>query len=244
MKQLIVILIFSTSISSLLAQDNTVSLASNRAIAKKELMPDSQDVKYIALFGNKKAADEEVIKSKEFFRQCDQNFKDRAEASKFFAERGWEYLSEGLLDTATYRFNLCYLLDPNNVEAYWGLGSVSYQKKNYEESAKLLRKGLVLAPENPTLMIDVATVQIACFKEKKNCDDIDDALALLEKSLTIDSTNANGWLKYSIAEYELEHYDKAWTYFHKCRSLDITMIDMGFLQELLVKKEDPLGVFK
>lgn len=244
MKQLIYIFILSSSFQSLLAQIQPIPLASTKEAPKKELAVDSQDVKYIPLFGSRKTVDEQILKSKEFFAQCEQNFKDRAEASKFFAERGWEYLSEGLLDTATYRFNLSFLLDQNNVEAYWGLGSISYQKKNYEESAKLLRKGLALAPENPTLMIDVATVQLACFKEQKKCDDIDDALMLLEKSLKIDSTNANGWLKYAIAEFQLEHFDKAWEYFHKCRILDITFLDMNFLQELIAKKEDPLGVFK
>ena len=244
MKQLIYLFIFSSSIQSIVGQVQPIPLASTKEATKKELAVDSQDVKYIPLFGSKKIVDEQILKSKDFFTQCEQNFKNRAEASKFFAERGWEYLSEGLLDTATYRFNLSFLLDPDNVEAYWGLGSVSYQKKNYEESAKLLRKGLVLAPDNPTLMIDVATVQLACFKDQKKCNDIDDALLLLDKSLKIDSTNANGWLKYAIAEFQLEHYEKAWEYFHKCRTLDITFLDMNFLQELLAKKEDPMGVFK
>jgi tetratricopeptide (TPR) repeat protein len=221
------------------------SLASNKEVIKKDgALIDSQDVRYIPLFGSKKQLDEQLMSSKDFVAQCEQNFNGREEASKFFAERGWEYLNDGLLDTAVYRFNLCYLLNPENVEAYWGLGSISYQKKNYEESAKLLRKGLALSPQNATLMIDVATVQLACFKEKRKCDDIDDALLLLEKSLQIDSTNANGWLKYSIASFQLEHYDKAWEYLHKCRQIDITFIDTDYIKELVDKKEDPLGIFK
>ena len=244
MKTLIYLLIISSSFFSL-AQTPLIPLASSREVSKKEnLKADHQDSRYIPLFGSKKKAEEQMVNSAEFLIQCDKNFKDRIDASKFFADRGWEYLNEGLLDTATYRFNLCFLLNQDNFDAYWGLGSVSYQKGKYEESTKLLRRGLELAPENSILMVDIATVQLACYKEKKNCDDVDDALRLLEKSLQIDGTNANGWLKYSIAEYQLEHYEKAWEYLHKCRILDISFIDTTYVQELTVKLSDPMGIFK
>lgn len=244
MKALLYIILWSSSMSAL-AQISLLPLASTRESVKKEdSILDNQDVKCLPLFGSKKKAEEQLLNANDFLTRCDKNFKDRIDASKFFAERGWEYLNEGLLDTATYRFNLCFLLNQDNVDAYWGLGSISYQKGNYEESTKLLRKGLDLAPDNPTLMIDVATVQLACYKEKRNCDDIDDALRLLEKSLQKDPSNANGWLKYSIAEFQLEHYEKAWDYFHKCRLLDSSFIDTAFVSELLIKQPDPMGIFR
>ena len=244
MKTLLYIILWSSSLSAL-AQTPLLPFASTRESVKKEdSVLDNQDVKCLPLFGSKKKAEEQLLNATEFLIKCDKNFKDRIDASKFFAERGWEYLSEGLLDTATYRFNLCFLLNQDNVEAYWGLGSVLYQKGNYEESTKLLRKSLDLSPDNTTLMIDVATVQLACYKEKRNCDDIDDALRLLEKSLQKDPTNANGWLKYSIAEFQLEHYEKAWDYFHKCRLLDTSFIDTTYVAELLAKQADPTGIFR
>jgi tetratricopeptide (TPR) repeat protein len=243
MKALLYIFILSSSLP-LMAQTPLLPFASNREVSPKVSITDSQDVRYVPLFGSKKMAEEQMINATEFLIQCDKSFKDRIDASKFFAERGWEYLNDGLLDTATYRFNLCYLLNQENVDAFWGLGSVSYQKGNFEESTKLLRQGLVLSPENTTLMVDIATVQLACYKKKRNCDDIDDALRLLEKSLQLDPSNANGWLKFSIAEFQLEHYDRAWDYLHKCRLIDISFIDTTYLQELIIKKEDPLGIFK
>jgi len=244
MKTLFFFLILSSSFFSI-AQTPLLPLASSREVTKNEnVNTDDPDVKYIPLFGSWKKVEEQLSNSSQFLIQCDQNFKDRNDASKFFADRGWEYLNEGLLDTATYRFNLCFLLNQDNFDAYWGLGSVSYQKGKYEESTKLLRKGLELSPENTILMVDLATVQLACYKEKKNCDDIDDALRLLEKSLQIDGTNANGWLKYSIAAFQLEHYEKAWEYLHKCRLLDISFVDTNFVQELSAKYLDPMGIFK
>ena len=244
MKTLIYLFIISSSFLSL-AQTPLIPLVSNKEVVKKEnLTVNNQDVKYVPLFGSKKDAEEQMINLKDFLIQCDKNFKDRTDASKFFAERGWEYLNEGLLDTATHRFNLCFLLNKDNFDAFWGLGSISYQKGKYEESTNLLRKSLELSPENSILMVDIATVQLACYKEKKNCDDINSALKLLEKSLQVDGTNASGWLKYSIVEYELEHYEKAWEYLHKCRLLDVSFVDTTYIYELLAKKSDPLGIFK
>lgn len=244
MKSIIYLFILSSSFLSF-SQSSLIPLASSKELSKKEtLNVDNQDVRYLPLFGSKKKAEEQILNATEFLIQCDKNFKDRLDASKFFADRGWEYLNEGLLDTATYRFNLCFLLNQDSFDAYWGLGSISYQKGKYEESTKLLRKGLELSPDNSILMVDIATVQLACYKEKKNCDDIDDALRLLEKSLQIDGTNANGWLKFSIAEFQLEHYEKAWEYLHKCRLLDISFVDTTFVQELIVKQTDPMGIFK
>jgi tetratricopeptide (TPR) repeat protein len=244
MRQLLYFFVLTSAFSSY-AQEKTLQLASNRESTTKEgLNVIALDVRFIPLFGTKKKAEEEIKKNAEFIAQCVQYFEDKTKASKFFAERGWEYLGDGLIDTAIHRFNMSYMLDPTNVEAYWGLGSASYQKNNFEESAQLLRRGLELAPDNAMLMVDVATVQIACFKEKRNCDDIDDAMRLLEKSVQLDSTNANAWLKYAIGEYQLEHYDKAWECLHKCKALDLSFVDMGCVQELVAKKEDPLGVFK
>ena len=55
------------------------------------------------------------------------SFASPAEASTFFATKGFEYLSENQPDTATYRFNLAWLLDPKNAEGYVGL-SASYDR--------------------------------------------------------------------------------------------------------------------
>ena len=244
MRKLLYFFILSSTVQAL-AQTEMTQFASSRQITKKETANlDSQDVRYLPLFGSRETLQKQLVKNADFVEQCVTNFSTKEEASKFFAERGWEYLSEGLLDTATYRFNLAYLLNPNNMDVYWGLGSISYQRNNFEQSAAFLRKGLSLSPDNTVLMVDVATVQIACFKEKKDCNDIDDALALLEKSVKLDSTNANAWLKYSIAEFQLEHYDKAWDYLHKCRVLDLSFVDLNYVQELMAKKEDPVGFFK
>jgi tetratricopeptide (TPR) repeat protein len=223
----------------------TDALVSNRQVTKSvDNQAELQDIRVLPLFGSKKKTDAQIAQDKKFLQQCDQHFPDRSDASKFFSERGWEYVSEGKLDTAIYRFNLSFLLNPQNVDAFWGLGTVSYQQGKFEESSNLLQRGLFLAPENSMLMVDVATVQISCFKEKRNCEDLEGALELLNKSIKIDAQNANAFLKLSIAEYLQEHYEKSWEYIHKCRQLDLAFVDMLFLQDLIAKQPDPQGIFK
>jgi tetratricopeptide (TPR) repeat protein len=227
------------------AQTNQDALVSNRQAKKVDShQTDFQDNRVLPLFGSKKKTDAQIMQEKKFLEQCDLHFSDRLDASKFFAERGWEYVSEGKLDTAIYRFNLCFLLNPANVDAFWGLGTVSYQQGKFEESSNLLQRGLFLAPQNSMLMVDVATVQISCFKEKRNCEDLEGALVLLNKSIQVDSLNANAFLKLSIAEYLQEHYEKSWEYMHKCRQLDLVFVDLLFIQDLLAKQPDPQGIFK
>lgn len=243
MKPILYFFLFATAVQAI--AQNEAALATNRQLAPKQTSNlDSQDVRYLPLFGSKQKLQEQIDKSLSFIQDCERSFPSKQEASKFFVERGWEYLYEGLLDTATYRFNLAYLLNPDNIDVYWGLGSISYQRGNFEQSTALLRRGLLIAPENSILMVDIATVQIACFKLKKECGDLDEAVEMLEKAVQIDSSNANAWLKSSVAAFEQEKYDKAWEFLHKCRMLDLGMVDLGFVQDLIQKKEDPLGVFK
>ena len=119
-------------------------LVSNREISRPESTASKiQPVinfSILPLFGEITKTETQKASDNRFLQECDRNFSSREDASKFFAERAWEYLSEGEQDTAIYRFNLAYLLNPKNVDSYWGLGVASYQQGRYDESARLLYK--------------------------------------------------------------------------------------------------------
>ena len=59
-----------------------------------------------------------------------------------------------------------------------------------------------------------------------------------------DPKNANAWMKRAQAAYYLGDIEKAWTYFHTCRELDILQLDINFSEFLLQKMPDPKGFFK
>lgn len=198
----------------------------------------------LPLFGERPKTAEQIDREIHFLNECDQNFASRHEASQFFSARGWDYLSEGQLDTAAYRFNLSWLLNEKNADAYWGLGVVSYQRNDLSQAIRMLKKGLDVADTNVVLMTDLATVQIRLYQEKQDLNELTDAESLLQKSLTVIPNNPNALIKLSLINYERAEYAKAWEYVHKARNIDISVIDLTYLNELLSKQPDPQGVFK
>ncbi|MFC5411305.1 tetratricopeptide repeat protein [Larkinella bovis] len=198
------------------------------------------------LFGEKAKTKEHIAWEIRFLTECDQNFSNRKEASQFFSTRAWEYLTEGQLDTAAYRFNLAWLLDDKNADTYWGLGVICYQQDKDPEAIRLLKKGLEVADTNAVLMTDLATVQLKYYKENKDSEQLDDAIQVLQKALKYDQTNPNTFMRLSWASFAKGEYAAAWDNLHKARALamDLSAVDFSYLQELLQKAPDPKGFFK
>ncbi|WP_127804892.1 tetratricopeptide repeat protein [Sandaracinomonas limnophila] len=203
-----------------------------------------REQKYQALFGQKALGQKDQKDLQLFLKSCDDSFSSRQEAAKFFAEKGWEYLGEGKLDTAAFRFNYVNALDANSVEAYWGLGVISFNRKDNELAIKLLEKGLSLDSTQSNLRVDLATVKLSCYQNQQACGDLKEVEELLAKSLHQDANNANAWMKRCQVAYYSGKIEDAWTYFHQCRQLDILQLDINFSQFLLEKMPDPKGFFK
>lgn len=238
---------------------NTVSQANNQLkpssfLASKEA--DSQDVKkkiapasikihLLPLFGNYEKTDALKKIDDDFLKACDKSFENRSQASEFFAKRAWEYLEEGQTDTATYRFNLAYLLDDENVDAYWGLGVIEFQKNNTREAIQLMQTGLEMDDnKNIVLKVDLATIFIQCFIVEKKPEDLAKAFDLLDEAIRQQPDFANAYIQLSLAELVNEQPDKAWISFHKGYEIDPESANPEILQALLAKKDDPQGIFK
>ena len=198
----------------------------------------------IPLFGERPKTAAQIDQEIHFLNDCDRNFPSRSEASDFFASRGWDYVADGQLDTAAHRFNLSWLLNERNPDAYWGLGVVSYQKNNLPGAIKLLKKGLAIADTNVVLMADLATLQIKNYQHKKDVADLTEAETLLLKTVLISPSSAASYQKLAVVNFLKADYEKSWAYFHQARTLDLSVLDLSFLNELLAKLPDPKGVFK
>jgi Tfp pilus assembly protein PilF len=180
-----------------------------------------------------------------FLLSCDRNFGSREEASQFFAQRAWEYVQEGQLDTATYRFNLAHLLNPKSVDPYWGLGVIQFNKGNSKGAVVLLNRGLRVDSTNTTLMTDLATIHLGRFgKDSTQTHDLDRAEQLLTVAVAIDTASAGAFQKLAVVDYYRQRYDDAWQHLHRSRALGGGNLDFQFLSQLMARKEDPLGVFK
>ncbi len=202
------------------------------------------NINIIPLFGNRAKSLTQKAADESFLKNCDESFKDRSEACRFFCERGWEYLAEGELDTAMYRFNLAYMLNCHCSDTFWGMGVVCFQQNKVGEAIKLLNMGLDEDPKNAALLADLATLHINLYKQNKSEGDLKRALQLLNNSAEKDPANATTQLRFALAEFERGDFEKSWVHVHKCRTLDMDSLDLEFLKNLQAKMPDPMGVFR
>jgi tetratricopeptide (TPR) repeat protein len=196
------------------------------------------------IIGKNQKTDRDKLIDKQFIDMCRKNFPNLNEASKFFADRGWEYLGETELDTAMHRFSLCYLLNQENVDAYWGAGVICFQKGDYDNAKIALDKGFQIDSTNASLLVDLATVEIVGYEKNNNSESLMVAHNHLAKAIDIDPLNILAWLKRSETEYYLENYENSWDCIHSARLLDISKIDLSFVEKLNGKLKDPKGLFR
>lgn len=172
------------------------------------------------------------------------SFASSAEASTFFATKGFEYLSENQPDTAAYRFNLAWLLNPQNADAYRGLGIVASTQPTPDAAIGLLTTGLGLAPTNSFLLSDLGTSHLIRYGQTKKKKDLTAGLELLQRATTLDATNANTWQQLARGLYYQEKYPEAWAAVHKGQALSTSSLDFDLISDLLAKLPDPQGIFK
>ncbi|GAB2765698.1 hypothetical protein GCM10027275_03940 [Rhabdobacter roseus] len=215
--------------------DTNVSQVKPLSLAERQVLP---------LFGEQRKTPEQIDKEIRFLNECDKSFGSRDEASQFFTARGWEYLQEGQLDTACYRFNLAYLLNDKNVDAYWGLGVVSYQKNKLEDAERMLRKGVDLSPDNVALLVDLATIELKHYAEINDTNDLEEAQKVLEHAVSLDSTYAQTHYNLSLIAYYRQDYPKAWEHLHEGRKINFSAMNFEYIELLRAKFPDPQGFFK
>ena len=172
------------------------------------------------------------------------SFASPAEASIFFATKGFEYLSENQPDTATYRFNLAWLLDPKNADAYRGLGIVASTQPTPDAAIALLGTGLNLAPTNSLLLSDLGTSHLIRYGQTKKKKDLTAGLDLLQRATTLSPTNANAWQELARGLFYQEKYAEAWGAVHKGQAISPSSLNFSLISDLLAKLPDPQGTFK
>lgn len=232
--------VFATAQQTHLA---SAGLASDTNIAAKKPL-ELKDRRILPLFGELSKTSDQIDEEIRFLSECDKSFSSRAEASSFFTARAWEYLQEGSLDTACYRFNLAQLLNEKNMEPYWGLGVVSYQRQNWVDAKKMLSKGVDLQGDNVALLVDLSTVDLKLYELTNRKEELDEAATLLKHATKLDSTYALGQYNMAQVYYNLNELDQAWEHLHNGRKLDFGQMNFDFVELLKAKKPDPQGFFK
>ncbi|QKG54424.1 tetratricopeptide repeat protein [Hymenobacter sp. BRD67] len=198
------------------------------------------------LFGGITLAQAQQLVGPAVLADVDRSFPSRPEASKFFSQKGYEYLQENQPDTAVVRFNLAWVLDPKNPEPYRGLAVVLSQRPNTPTEAiqALVLQGLAVAPTNPLLLTDAANTALGRYEQTKKKKELTQASDYAQRALLADSSNANAWQTQARVRYYQENYAGAWKALHKGQNLSLSSLDFQFLTELMAKQPDPEGKFK
>ena len=198
------------------------------------------------LFGGLSPAQAQQAVGAAVLADVDRSFPSRAEASRFFSTKGFEYLQENQADTATVRFNLAWVLDPKNPEPYRGLAVLLSRRPDPAQEAiqALVLQGLAVAPTNASLLTDAANLTLARYEQSKKKKDLQQASDYTQRALLADSTNANAWQAQARIHYAQENYAEAWKDVRKGQNLSLTSLDFQFLSELMAKMPDPEGKFK
>ncbi|GAB3531216.1 hypothetical protein GCM10027443_13060 [Pontibacter brevis] len=207
--------------------------------------PAEQNPQVLPMFGGKAKTEQQQKKDEKFLTSCDKSFASRQEASNFFMERGWEYMNEGQLDTAVYRFNLAWLLNPDNKDTHWAFGLVTSAKGQNDEAIKHYEKALSYDPKNSLLLSDIASSYLKVYSTgKKKKKDLKKANSYLSEAVKADTANAYALYNLSKVKFYEKKYSDAWDYLHKSRSINLAQIDYEFIAELTAQMPDPKGFFR
>lgn len=196
------------------------------------------------LFGGLTPAQATLLIGEARLRAIAASFASSTEASTFFSTKGYEYLRENQPDTAAYRFNLAWLLNPQNADAFRGLGIVASTQPSPDAAIGLLTQGLALAPASAPLLSDLGASYLIRYNLTKKKKDLSTGLDLLQRATIIDPTNADAWQQLARGLYYQEKYAEAWAAVHKGRALTLSSLDFDLISDLQAKLPDPQGNFK
>jgi Tfp pilus assembly protein PilF len=206
--------------------------------------PAAPHTKVLPMFGNKPKTEAEQKADEKFLSSCDKSFSSRTEASEFFMNSGWGYFNEGQVDTAMYRFNLAWLLNPDNYNTYWAFGLVENGKGNTAEAIGMYERALKYQPNNSLLLSDMAAAYLTQYEKDKKKKTLKKVVSYLDQSLAADARNAYALFTMSQVRYHEKKYAEAWDYLHQSRHIDMRTLNYEFLAELIAQMPDPQGMFR
>jgi Tfp pilus assembly protein PilF len=144
-------------------------------------------------------------------------------ASNHMITLGFKYLYKGDLETAMYRFNQAFLLDPENPDIYWGFGAIYMSLSNYEKAKEQYEEGLKLNPNHTHLLTDYGTYFLAKYYTVENSQEknakayLSKAIEILTSSYAIDAKDQNTLYKLSVCHLMNNDCKNARKYYDLCK---------------------------
>ena len=214
--------------------------------AQKNAPPPAGPAQLQPLYGGLTPAQAAQAVGPAVLADVDRSFASRTEASRFFSQKGFEYLLENQPDTAAVRFNLAWALNPQNPDPYRGLAVLLSQRDNTPPEAveRLLLQGLAVAPTNAPLLTDAATTTLGRYEKTKKKRDLTQARDYIQRALLADTANAATWQTAAHVRFLQEDYAGTWQAIHHARDLNFASLDFDLISQLVAKMPDPEGKIK
>jgi len=178
-----------------------------------------ENIRLLPKYGNKPKNEDQLSADSQLIKNYVKQEGTRLKASEVLIELGFNYLYQGDVKTAMYRFNQAWLLDPENENVYWGWGAVYFTFNDTSRALEQYDEGLNKNPENSNILTDKATIFMTKYHETQDKTSLSSAISLFSKSYSIDSLNQNTSYKLSVAHFLAKDCDNALRFYEICEKL-------------------------
>ncbi|WMJ72072.1 hypothetical protein RCC89_02630 [Cytophagaceae bacterium ABcell3] len=207
----------------------------------------AQSINHEPMFGGKPKPLSQRKADEAFIQKMDSLEGGRKQAAKYFVEKGWFYYHRDILDTAMFRFNQAWLLDPDNPDIYWGFGSLMGKRSDPETAKELFSKGLKKDTSHIPLQMYLATAYMDYAMQQHVSENHKERMLhiserLLKEVVKKDPKNAEGYYRLAVNAFLRNKHGEAWKAVYKSRKLGGD-IKPDFLIDLSAKHKDPRGEF-
>lgn len=202
------------------------------------------DIRLLPRYGWMKKSQEQIAADQDFLKLVfsDEKYKNNKRlASDDLINRGFDYLYQGDLKTAMYRFNQAYLVDSTNSNLYWGFGGVYMMQSQFEKAKEQYELGLKEDPANVFILTDLATYYMMKFDMGGDDGDqnLKEAIRLFEKSYSLNNTYQNTLYKLSNAYRMSGNCASAWRLYNECKALGGDPITAEYTEVLKRSCKEP-----
>ncbi|WP_210462303.1 tetratricopeptide repeat protein [Rufibacter roseolus] len=202
-----------------------------------------KQINLLPMYGGKPKPKNLLALDKKFLATVDKGGGTRAENSKYFSDRGWQYFQQGDFATAMFRFNQAWLLDSTNSKSYWGFGLICGMLENYDDALVHLQKAYTLDSSDVQLSCDIIFTYFSKYEESGQAQYLESAALASQKALLQSPDNAFVLYAHALVQYMQKEYSSAWDYLYKSKAKGEVGLDQRFLKDLHAKMPDPRKEF-
>ncbi len=197
------------------------------------------------MYGNTAFTQKQKEANDRLIKEAVETFGSKEAACKEAMDTARYYAQKDDLKTAMRRANQAWLLDPNNAEVYYLLGSLTRMQGKTDETISLYEKALELNPNHVMVMCNLGrqfynkAQEIYRRQGKKTSAAIkylDDAISFYDKAsrLPVQNNDDLGYIYYQWACALLfkENYAESWKKVKLSRKYSDHFIEPGFINEL------------